>query len=134
MTQRKIKFRGLRKDNNEWAFGSLSVEYDGTCFISWWEGVLVDPEVNCVEPKQFSVEVLPETVGQYTGQKDIKGNDVYEGDFVRQGDLACPVTYENGAFHIMFNRNQGSSVAIQERLKKFEIIGNIHQNKELLKQ
>lgn len=63
---RKILFRGKRKDNGEWIYGSL-IQHD-KCFI-------------CSDDEQR--EVCPETVGEYTGINDMNGTLIFEGDIVR---------------------------------------------------
>ena len=75
----KIKFRGKRVDNGEWVFGDLihiSKENDGAVAI-----------VECgTFTVQSSFEVIPETVGMWTGQIDINGKEVFAGDFCEGKD------------------------------------------------
>lgn len=69
---------------------------------------------------------------QYTGLKDREGNEIYEGDIVKLDDIICPITWSDGGFQMITNEQQGKSAAIQDRLKYFEIVGNIYENPELL--
>ena len=75
---REIKFRGQRIDNGEMVHGSLSMgggcppHYDKT-------RTFIEPN----EPVLSRIEVHPGTVGEYTGLKDCKNVDIYEGDKVR---------------------------------------------------
>lgn len=67
--KRVIKFRALRKDGKGWVYGSfIHNKIDCPCII--------DEDAN-------QYEVRLETVGQFTGLKDIDGTDVYEGDTLR---------------------------------------------------
>ena len=89
--------------------------------------------------------VIPETVGQYTGQKDKDGKEIYEGDILKEN---CPrgniyiVRQVAGGFAINTFQDQDpnfwestadrqTSGYIQENCT---VVGNIHDNPELLKE
>lgn len=73
---------------------------------------------------------------QYTGLKDKHNTDIYEGDIIRFGDgEIVEVVFFCGAFMPKLNKCQG--ITINDNSKPIwqdgEIIGNIFENKELLK-
>ena len=88
-------------------------------------------------------EVIPETVGQYTGLTDKNGKKIFEGDIVST-DLERPyniVVFRDGCF--MFNCNDGDQDYYDIMLPILrsehthyeygEVIGNIYDNPELLR-
>lgn len=72
-------------------------------------------------------EIIPE---QCSGLKDKNGKLIYEADIVDNGSTKSEVIFENGAFRFKYN-NQPIGGWFS---KELEIIGNIHENPELLKE
>lgn len=96
---RKILFRG-KNDGGFMVYGDYSEHTDGTPYIRYW----TSPRLG---EKAYRVDrVDPLTVGQYTGVDTVNGRKIFEHDKVRafndRLDLVGTVTFENGAFGLMW--------------------------------
>ena len=124
---REILFRGKRADNGEWETGSL---------VSVRQGCTDERIFIADKMTGFNTPILPETVGQYTGLLDKKGKKIFEGDIVKYGDTVHNVVFEqrNGTayFGLVYSTLETLSFGHYQDLKQIEVIGNIHDNPELL--
>lgn len=121
---REIKFRGKRMDNGGWVYGDL-LQGNFSMFI-------VDMVNTINGNKLFDLnyyEVLPETIGQFTGLKDKNGVEIYEGDVILFASHHLQVYWDKHLAGFV----DGSGDYIGEKAGSCEIIGNIHDNAELLK-
>lgn len=131
---REVKFRGKRLDNGEWIVGSYieaenrdrSIAHQ---IIPYKAGLVVR-------------EVDPATVGQYTGLKDNKSTEIYEGDIVQLDYITTCGKHRIGlSFEVRWSTQDGCwfgwdgfvGNALQQMHKMFVVKGNIHDNPELLK-
>lgn len=121
---REILFRGKRKDNGEWLKGDLLQNVD--C-------LKIREQEKCINHIARSFEVIPETAGQYTGLTDKNGNLVFEGDVIKW-NMNYVVVWQNCKFVLKKDINAKPYDYVLSCFDgtEFEIIGNIHDNPELL--
>ena len=120
---REILFRGKQLDDGEWVEGW----YEMYPFGKWPVKTSIIPSEEAKDGHYKHVQVDHSTVGQYTGLKDKNGKRIFEGDILslRTGRPHV-VMFEDGSFVL-------ENTAISVRFaNKFEVIGNIHDNPELL--
>ena len=139
--------RGKRVDNDEWIYGDLICSKNGEYYIH---------ERNL--PIVMYKQVVPETVGEYTGLKDKDGKRIFEGDiFVpytygeKDNDFAGVIEKRGASFVLRsknyadsrlddcvekifshYQPNVGEIFVPKNEVAQGEVIGNIHDNPELL--
>lgn len=136
---REILFRGKKTWDGLWVYGMPTYTYDMSGSR--------DKSIQAIIQSGNIVEsmVNPFTFGQYTGLKDKNGNKIFEGDIVKYYDWYDikhdddPEHEENGELgKVTYNNEEayfdaGYIMLSEVALWTAEIIGNIHDNPELLK-
>lgn len=136
--KREILFKGKRVDNGEWVYGDLLKSY----------------RLYVYDGKRFC-EVIPETIGQFTGLTDSEGERIFEDDIIKivedgdkktdnrpeyfnYGDVAL-ILFDSrycqfGAYNNSIDEIESIGNLVRAPWFNFiEVIGNIHDNPELLK-
>lgn len=140
---REILFRG-KKSNGRWVYGSLVVSENIKPAIYYESGGGLAKQLDWCYVK-------PDTIGQYTGLKDKNGKQIFEGDILKTpmgfiGEVVFGRTEEE-CTHMLFRRKitdvfttygwifkraDGFTIAIDDEILQGEVIGNIHDNTDLL--
>lgn len=148
MLKRDIVFRGKQINTGEWFFGNL---FDKD----------INGKTHITTTNRGCLNIDPETVGQFTGLTDKNGNKIFEGDVLKFVGGTCDFFVKSAYGHrhekgtIFTVKWFPSGYTLYESKTKnpscpncwsnignydfwnnsrsFEVIGNIHDNKELLK-
>ena len=131
--EREIKFRGLAY-SGFWVYGDLVNTDDSDYILSVW----FIPAKSL--PAESFIEVSPKSIGQFTEIKDKNGVDIYGGAIYRNGDNEIYCISEDGqygsvSFHeFIYNvlYSESHSGLWGNGRKDIEVLGNIHENKDLL--
>ena len=126
---REILFRGKILGLTDWSYGYYAKSGEN-------HFILLDTD----NEDNYSI-VDPETVGQYTGLKDKNGKRIFEGDIVRNNKYGedndtydyYSIIFSNGSFRAQYLDNLEYTPKIYDiYFEGYEVIGNIHDNPELL--
>ena len=130
-------FRGRQTDKEKWIYG---VPVKGTGEDDS-EILIIESVFKCDEYACRGCEftpVIPSTVGQYTGLKDKNGKRIFEGDVVedeQSGICYFIKWFSECVCYSLANRNGEMNFGCDEFemfLNDLSVIGNIHDNPELL--
>ena len=142
---REILFRGEKVMYGGWVYGSLAVKTVSLLGLKQYFILNQEPRKDgLLEPLVSWHAVKPETVGQYTGLKDKNGQMIFEGDLVQpvlppsisQPSFVwpiMPVVFSDGVFGLQDQRGGVTPLNSFAPRVTFEVMGNIHDNPELLK-
>lgn len=114
-----------------------TIKFRGRTGRLWRKGDLLHTDTGdlLIRSNYVSVSVESETVGQFTGQYDKNGSEIYEGDILRFYDEDIPfnvvVLWKGTGLKVVYTRKQ--HVSCSWPVGEMNIIGNIHDNPELLK-
>ncbi len=132
---REILFRGKRLDNGEWIHGFF------------WKDIWGDGESCYILYDGENYPIMPSTMGRYTGLTDKNDAEIFEGDILHfintyggmNKEWLCVVVFYDGAFVCRYVEERGHFGnwnhfgAWNAPDVQWDVIGNIHDNSELLK-
>ncbi len=140
---REILYRGLhRRKGEKVRLDGTPVEskwvYGGYCQYNEERGIIYQ-----TEPDFHKYPVYADTVGQYTGLTDKNGVKIFEGDVVRECYKNCDIEEfrynigkvfycEKNARFLLTSQRFPDCYAHMSIYREYEVIGNIHDNPELL--
>lgn len=140
---RKILFRGKRIDNGEWVEGYCAAEpYTKNTYN---HGYILENEKDLFAKKAWLID--SRTVGQFTGLTDKNGRKIFEGDILKivhkyqspfdddtkeYTDITTDVVFFDDE-GLCFSYGESPFLCVADNVTaEYEIVGNIHDNPELL--
>lgn len=143
---REIKFRGKRS-GGEWIYGGFTYRFNHHRCIVVFAPIEQPDNQNCYEDNwDVYVDVMEDTIGQYTGLKDCNGKEIYEGDIFtvkglyprvvvwdKVGWALMPCEYYYDEHFWIMNIQHPGEDWWELFSKEIEVVGNIFDNPEMLK-
>ena len=132
--KREILFRGARMEDGKFVYGSLVFVKENDKSENELPHIVIS-----YGPDTFDwFEVEPETVGQFTGRYDKNDKEIFERDIVVNKNIHGKkwiVEYRTDSEYVGFVLKEigTNGISLFTSWNDIEIIGNIHDNKELLK-
>lgn len=136
---REIKFRGKSKKDDKWCYGTYI--YNNPLRIRPFREIhkiLFWQTGNWRTMGDWGAEeVIPETIGQYTGLKDKNDKEIYEGDIILWYNKKYLVKFQSGMFYASveeFNEGVHGGYPLWSLVKYHDeqdcgvIVGNIYEN------
>ena len=130
---RIIKFRGKDLDTGEWIYGHFFQRLGHYPTI-------VEPRPRDGKVMYYEIAVEDTTVGQFTGLLDKNGKEIYEGDIIieklrrsRKDGERLIICFDDFEWQGKNANGATTSLSLLAEYHTVEVIGNIHDNPELLK-
>jgi len=132
---RPIKFRGKRVYDGKWVYGF---------YYEWRSKFRKEKFLACIHTIHYAsnglkisdeqYDIIPKTVGQYTGFKDKNGKESYFQDLIKVGSRIYEIRWNSLQGKIFLHSlTKGNSYFLNTSIiGDGEVIGNIYDNKELL--
>ena len=131
-----IKFRAWDKENEIYLY-NVQDAYDMLSgFVKYDDGENASYDECCfgdfLDNKRYDVE-------QYAGLKDVNGKDIYEGDIVKsnykyaQPNISQIIMEDGNSYITGEDLATGNEMLVSDHIGEIEVIGNVHENPELLK-
>lgn len=122
---REILFRGKRTDNKQWVEGFYALIGEE------------NPSAYIIKSNGHRIRVAHKSISQFTGLTDKNGKKIFEGDIMpvyEQGEeYYYKVVYNGDCFMLAMLDSEQGSYPLSAKNAISEVIGNIHDNPELLK-
>ena len=130
---REIKFRGKKTDNGEWVYGCAVVFSEG---LSGGRVSQIIQHAWHGDDEFYNEFVKPKTVGEYTGLKDMHGQDIYEGDIIMEtfGE-PMQVAFRDGKFQAVRMSLDRTCLIWEDLLDAIlgaDVIGNVFDDPEIM--
>ena len=141
---RDLIFRGQRCDNGEWVYGYLVKKHDPLLGIAYSFILVQEMDHSCItgEPTILRSEMTwfkvdPKSVGEFTGLTDKNGTRIFEGDIVEFRTRTSSfkplyVQYHKETAQFVASIRSGVRSYPMDATWEYEVIGNIHDNPELI--
>ena len=131
--KRKIKFRGKDIKTGEWHYGHFFQR------LGHYPAI-IHPRPHNGKIRYFEDAVEDETVGQFTGLYDKNGKEIYEGDIIieklrraRKDGERLVICFDDFEWQGKNANDTTTSLSLLLEYHTIEVVGNIHDNPELLK-
>jgi hypothetical protein len=126
--KREILFKGKTVDNGKWVAGFLAMSIDKTTAVIFDE--------------TFDFDVIPESVGEFTGLHGKNGVKIFEGDLCTLAMTNCQGIEEKALLEIIYDAPEFKYKIIESHIfisgatmsmlyfENLEVIGNINDQKQ----
>lgn len=143
----RIQFRGKTKKDGKWLYGYIGQSRTRMLKNEYIETVIFSNTLSFNNDNYSfivnDISIQEDTIGQYSGLNDKNKTKIYEGDIIKwhHDDRLYVVVFKNGMFYASVEECNNDvfggfplyALCDEEKGYNCEIIGNIYDNPELIK-